>query len=155
MRIPNRQHQRCHAGLSRPGTSRDGLTLFEVVLSLAIFLGALSAISQLTSTGMRAALQSRLQTQAVLRCESKLAELLAGVEEMENAEDVPFRDHPNWAWSVDVADGPLDNLLALTVSVSHTANNGRTTTSFTLKRLVQDPKLLSNVAADHDAEVRQ
>src|SRR2546425_7335081 len=50
-------------------SSYRGLTLLEVLLSLALFLGALAVISQLWYSGVRASVQSQLRTQAVLRCE--------------------------------------------------------------------------------------
>ena len=57
----------------RKSASRPGLTLLEVLLSLGLFLGALAALSQLWYGGVRASVQARLSTQAILRCESKLS----------------------------------------------------------------------------------
>ncbi len=55
-----------------------GLTLFEVVIAMAIFAGAITALSQALSTATRAALQARLQSQAVLLCQTKMAEVVGG-----------------------------------------------------------------------------
>src|SRR5258708_1867065 len=49
--------------------NRRGLSLFEVLIALAIFMGALAAIGQLIATGARGAVFAKLQTQAVIRCE--------------------------------------------------------------------------------------
>ena len=115
------------AANSRPGNSRRarrGLTLFEVVISLGILLGALAAVSQLISIGSRAAVQSQVRTQAILRCESKLSEILASAEMMQAVEDMPFEDQePGWAWSLYVAEGPHIDLLELEVTVTHTGQN--------------------------------
>ena len=63
-----------------------GFTLLEVLVSLSIFLVAYAALAQLYTTGSKAAIAAALETQAVLRCESKLAELIAGVESLEAGE---------------------------------------------------------------------
>ena len=145
MRSENRRH---HPSAS----SRTGLTLYEVVLSLTLFLGAMLAISQIISTGSRAAIQSRLQTQAILRCESKLSEILAGVEPMESVSNVQLEeDTANWVWSLEIESGPHEVLLKLTVSVSHISQNGNPDSTFSLRRLVRDPQLFLD-AAEAEAE---
>ena len=58
---------------------RRGITLYEVVIALVIFSGSVAAISEAVSTGMRAAVQSRLQSQAILLAQSKMQEVIAGV----------------------------------------------------------------------------
>ena len=57
---------------------RRGITLYEVVIALVIFSGSVAAISEAVSTGMRAAVQSRLQSQAILLAQSKMQEVIAG-----------------------------------------------------------------------------
>ena len=69
----------------QPGTHSEGalsgrraaFSLLEVLLALGIFLTAFVALSQLSSNGMNAAVEARLRTKAILRCESKLAEIVA------------------------------------------------------------------------------
>ena len=68
-------------------TSRRAFSLLEVLLALGIFLTAFVALSQLSSNGMNAAVEARLTTNAILRCESKLAELVAAVEPLEDVAD--------------------------------------------------------------------
>lgn len=119
--------------------SRRGISLFEVVLSLAIFLGAFLALSQLSQTGMTAAVQARLKTKAVLRCETKLAELTSAVEPLADATDQPFGDDPNWTWSVLIAPGPHADLLLLTVSVRYDGGSESSAASFSMSRLMRDP----------------
>jgi len=118
---------------------RRGISLFEVVLSLSIFLGAFLALSQLSSTGMRAAVQARMQTQAVLRCESKLAELTSAVEPLEDVTDLAFDDDPNWTWTLLTTPGPHADLLQLNVSVRHDAGAEMSTTTFSMTQLIRDP----------------
>ncbi len=141
------------ASLTPARRSRRGLTLFEVVLSLGIFLGALAAVGQLISSGSRAAVQAQLRTQAILRCESKLAEVLAGVETIETVAEMPFDDQADgWTWSLDVAEGPHADLLELEVTVAHTGQNRLGNVSYTLKRYVRDPQLFLDAAIDESLE---
>ena len=110
-------------------------------------------MSQLISTGSRAAVQSQLRTKAILRCESKLAEILAGAETMQTAQDMPFGDQaPGWAWSVQVTGGPHVDLLELEVTVTHTGQNRLGDVSYSLKRYVRDPQLFLDAAIDEPVE---
>jgi general secretion pathway protein I len=119
--------------------TRRGLTLFEVLLSLAIFVMAMSAVGQLVSNGMRGAVRGRLETQAVLRCESKLAEVIAGIEPLQAVNNIQFPDDPTWNWSLSLAAGPTEDLLDVEVVVLHSGSNGVGLVSFGLRRLVRDP----------------
>lgn len=126
---------------------RAGISLFEVVLSLSIFLGAVVALSQLTNNGMNTAVAARLQTQAVLRCESKLAELVAGIEPLEDVTDQPFDDDENWMWSLATTTGPHADLLNVTVSARYDGGNQRATAGYSLSRLMRDPIVFEEAAA--------
>ncbi|MCH7988263.1 MAG: hypothetical protein IID46_03830 [Planctomycetes bacterium] len=132
------------------------MTLYEVVISLTIFLGAMLAISQIISVGSRAAVQARLQTQAILRCESKLSEILAGVEPMESVSNAQIEeDTANWVWSLEIGQGPHEVILDLTVSVSHINQEGNPDSTFSLRRYVRDPQLFidaAEAAAEAEAE---
>lgn len=118
---------------------RRGVSLLEVLLALAIFLAGFAALSQLSQTGMNAAVQSRLQTNAIVRCESRLAELVSGVEPLVDATDQPFEDDPRWTWSLQIAPGPHADLLLLRVSVRYQGQNDRASTGFSISRLIRDP----------------
>ncbi|MFH1304254.1 MAG: prepilin-type N-terminal cleavage/methylation domain-containing protein [Planctomycetota bacterium] len=127
--------------------NRSGLTLLEVLISLSIFLGALAAIGQLIGIGSRAALQAQLRTQAIMKCQSKLAEVLAGVQPMESVTQAAFEeDDDNWKWSLNVEPGAYENLLMLTVSVTYSGASEMVTTSYQLMRQVRDPAMLLDAA---------
>jgi Tfp pilus assembly protein PilV len=135
----------CRKGMA--DSSRAGISLFEVVLALSIFLGAVVALSQLTNNGMRTAVSARLQTQAVLRCESKLAELVAGVEPLEDVTEQPFDDDENWTWSLATATGPHADLLNITVSATYDSGSERSLASYSISRLLRDPLVFEEAAA--------
>jgi len=102
-------------------TDRKGLTLYEVVLALAIFIAALAAISQILNVGARSASVSRLRSEAVVRCDSKIAEVVAGVVPLQPVSGVPFEDDENgrWIWSLELLAGPHPGLQEAVVSVEY------------------------------------
>ena len=127
-------------------STRAGLTLLEVLISLAIFLGALTALSQLIGIGSRAAVQAQLRTQAILKCQSKLAEVLAGAQPLESVSQAAYEDEENWKWSLDVQPGAYENMLQLTVSVLYSGAGESVTTSYQLTRQIRDPAMLLDAA---------
>lgn len=125
-------------------SSRRGLTLLEVLLSLGLFLGALAALSQLWYGGVRASVQARLSTQAILRCESKLNEVVAGAVPLQTTGDTPFDDDANWTWNLQVESGPHVDALLVKVKVSHPGQSGLSSSSHELQRLIRDPQIWTN-----------
>ena len=121
--------------------SRRGLTLLEVLLSLGLFLGALAALSQLWYGGVRASVQARLATQAILRCESKLNEVVAGAVPLQSTSDTPFDDDASWTWSLQVEVGPHADTILATVKVSHPGQSGLSSSDHQLRRLIRDPQV--------------
>ena len=118
---------------------RRGFSLFEVVLSLAVFLAAFSALSELSSSGMSSAVQARLRTKAILRCESKLAELVAAVEPLEDIDGQAFEDDANWSWSLATTPGTHADLLLLTVTVTYDGGTEMAASGFSMSQLIRDP----------------
>ncbi|NOX57031.1 MAG: hypothetical protein GXP27_21850 [Planctomycetes bacterium] len=131
---------------------RPGLTLLEVILALGIFLGSIAVLSQLISTGVRAAVQARWQTQAILRCESKMEEIVAGIEPLQDVSEAGFEDDEEdaWRWSLTVAPGAEENLYELTVTVWRLGNEGDESNqvSYTLTRYYFDRAAVSSEAAE-------
>ena len=128
--------------------SRRGMTLFEVLLALAIFLGAFAAIAQIIDLGRQASVTGQLENDAVLRAQTKLAEVIAGVEPMTAVQGQAFDDDPNWTWGLSLSDGPHADMLALAVTIEHVRTSGNADATFTLNRLVRDPQLFIDAAAN-------
>lgn len=120
---------------------RQGITLFEVVLALAIFLGATAVIGQILQNGGRAATRAQQTSEAAMRCERRMNELLAGVLPLTAAQKVPFEDNSNWIWSVNIVDTSVIALLEAEVVVEYVNNRGMTETTFRLNRLLRDPQI--------------
>jgi general secretion pathway protein I len=129
-----------------PG-SRHGLTLFEVLLSLGLFLGAVTVLSQLWWTGVRASVQSQLRTQAILRCESKMNEVVAGVVPLLQVSDTPFDDDANWTWNLQILPGPHADVVLVVVSVVHPGQGGLSAAGHQLSRLIRDPQVWTDAKA--------
>ncbi len=132
--------------------SRRGLTLLEIILALTIFFGAMAALSQLAWSGSRAAIQARLKTQAIVRCEAKLAEVLAGIEALGPKFNVAFPDDAKWTYSVSIGDSPFPDLLQVQVTVGHTGNNSLANVQFSLNRWMRDPSIFLDAAEKQQAE---
>ncbi|MBX3443491.1 MAG: hypothetical protein KF774_13880 [Planctomyces sp.] len=134
------------AEIALRGAGRRGMTLLEVFLALAIFIGALTAITQIISTGSRAAIQTQLQSEAALRAESKMAEAVAGAINLQTANNVAFEDDDAWAWSLVVADGTHVDTMLLTVLVTHKTRGGRVDGQSQMARLIRNPQVFLDAA---------
>lgn len=125
---------------SRPASSaRLGLSLLEVLISLAIFLAAVAALSQIGSQGMQVATEVQWESEAVLRAEGQMNAVLAGALPMQAASGT-FEDNARWQWNLTVTAGDLHpDLLRLDMLVAHLDAGNRQTYAFTLTRYVRDP----------------
>ena len=132
--------------------ARRGFSLLEVLISLAIFMTAFVALSQLSHNGMRSAVEARLTTKAILRAESKMAEIVAAVEPLEDVADQPFQDDESWTWSMQTAAGPHADIQNVTVTVNYEGTSQQASTSFSMSRLIRDPIVYEMAAAEAAAE---
>jgi hypothetical protein len=118
------------------------LTLLEVIVSMAIFLLALVAVWQLSSIGSERAEDVSVQSQTSMLCQSKMAEVIIGVQPLGEASGT-FADDPdpNLKWEIK-ATQRQDAMGAweVSVKVSTLTGSGRTVES-TLGQIVMDPTL--------------
>jgi uncharacterized membrane protein YgcG len=131
--------------------ARNGLSLFEVIIALAIFMASIAAIGQLVSSGVRAAVQARLQSQAVLRAETKMAEVVAGITSLHGASGT-FSDDTNWSWAAASTQSQHEGLYLVEVTVSHAGATTAAKQSFTLRRLIRDPQIALDAYAKEQEE---
>lgn len=125
-------------------TPRSGLTLLEVILSTAIFLGALTAILQVMRIGHESRLSARLDAECALRCETVMGQVVSGMIPF-NADSAAFEDDENWVYAIEIEDGSLADLLMVSVTVQHMANE-QPNASLTLVRLLRDPQIFLDAA---------
>jgi|SRR5690606_37077923 len=130
-------------GLSRSAASRRGLTIYEVFLALALLMGALAVLSQHIAVGTRAGVGGQLQTKAAMLCQTKMAEVVGGIEPLSPVSGAELPDAGlGWTWTLEVASGPSPDLLSVAVTVLHSNGQENTNASFTLRRLMRDPQVL-------------
>lgn len=143
----------CRASLedrSRGRYQPQGLTLLEILLSTAILLGSLTAIMQVLNVGHNSRLSAVLNAEGVLRCESMMGELLAGVRPLASSSVEAFDDNPNWMWSASISDQGSTSLLRVEVVVEHSPNGDQVNSSHALIRYVRDPQIFLGAAGGNE-----
>lgn len=138
-----------------PQQLRSGLTLLEIVLSLAIFSGSLVALAQLAWSGTQAAVQARLNTQATIRCEAKLNEVLAGAEAMRTVSGVSFPDDTSWTWSQVVTSSNYPELVQIDLTVSHKGTNRLGNVNISLRRWARTQSLFQKAVTQEQQEAEE
>ncbi|MEK6257740.1 MAG: hypothetical protein AABP62_03890 [Planctomycetota bacterium] len=127
----------------------------EIIISLTIFFGAMAALSQLAWNGSRAAVQARLKTQAIIRCEAKLAEVLARVEALQPKTRSPFPDNTQWTYSINVSESQYPDLLQIQVTVFHSGNSSLANVEYSLTRWMRDPGIFMEAAEFEKTEAEK
>ncbi|GAA5510788.1 type II secretion system protein [Novipirellula caenicola] len=144
--------------LNRPTQKRNGFSLLEILLSIAILGGSLAVLSQLALTGTDAAREARELSVARILCQTKLSEILlqdispqslpmSPVESADTGSMIPFQ------YSVEVQPGSLDGLLSVRVTVEATdPDSGVAIATYALTRWMIDPALgLAEAEAEEEA----
>lgn len=135
---------------SKPQKKRSGLSLLEVLTALAIFMLSVVVISQMVSSASRTAVRSERLSKAAILCESKMAELVTGIEPLQavSMEQFLTETEPGWFYSVMVEPQtwtavPLEgqNVPALnTVQVTVLWSAEADRVEYTLTRTMLDPR---------------
>jgi hypothetical protein len=100
----------------------------------------LVAIGRLVNLSSAMALDVQLRGEAMLKCQSKMAEIASGVQPLTSQSDVAFEEDPDWSWSADCNQGQVTNLWTVQVRVSkQRADGGRV--EVTLNQMVFDPTM--------------
>ncbi len=136
-----------HHGSAFQTPLRGGMTLWEVILALAILAISLAVLGELARQGMRNAETARAASEAQLLCESKLAAIAAGITrpepvtdaswEIEADEEIATNDA--WLYSVEIDATDLDGLLAVRVTVTQDQTARKRPVSVSLSRWIIDP----------------
>jgi type II secretory pathway pseudopilin PulG len=99
--------------------TRRGFSLLEVLLATGILLGSLIVLSELAAIGRRRVREAEDLTGAQRVCQTKIQEILAGLQEPFPVECAEVEDEPGWFYSVQtepVSGQP--GLVAVRVSVT-------------------------------------
>jgi type II secretion system protein I len=128
--------------------AESGFSLLEVILALAILTGALVLLGEFARLGAENAGMAQNLSQAQLICESKLAEIVSGETQPESDSGSPEPptgdddDMSQWNYTVDVepvANQSVQNLLAVTVTVTQDLPKESHPVSCVLTRWITDP----------------
>jgi len=135
--------------------ARPGFTLLEVLLALAILTVAFAVLGELARLGMRNARIARDKTQAELLCQSKMAEIAAGVTLPDPVQGVPLESvgdvaGPGWLYSVDIGATEQDGLMAVRVTVAQDLPPEGRPVQFSLVRWMLDASALPSASTTGD-----
>lgn len=98
---------------------RRGVSILEVLAAVTIFMVAFGAISELLNLSARQAQDAYQRQQAVLLCQSKLAEVVAGAIALSGQPESPCEEDPAWVWALECEqNGEITGLWNVTVRVS-------------------------------------
>jgi hypothetical protein len=126
---------------------RSGLSLLEVILSIAILGGALAVIGELVRIGARNAAMARDLTTAQLFAESKMNEVAAGVADFSATESEPLDEEGDWVCAVTSTEANQQQLMAVTVTVGQNPDTFARPVSYALTRWIIDPAYVAECAA--------
>jgi len=119
---------------------RDGLSLLEVLVSLAIFLMAVTALTHLINNSSGLAAQSSHRARCAQLARSKMNEFAAGALPLSGQPDSAFDDEPGYNWSAEVADGATTGLFNVTVTVTFRPDDPYPV-KVSMSRMILDPKV--------------
>lgn len=119
--------------------ARSGLSLVEVLLSIAILGGAMVVISNMYFLAYRSAVRARTINDANILCDTVMAELAAGAIPASSISGQTFQDNPEWAYSVEIGSSMQPGLLVATVIVQQADPNVAVPVTVSIVRFLPDP----------------
>ena len=118
-------------------TSRAGLSLLEVILSLSILGVSMVAVGHLFNLGFRSATDVQLRSEANMIADTTMAEIAAGVIDI-SAGGGAVEGNPEWQYEVNSQESEQAGLLSVSLRVSR-ENDPDNNVSVSLVRFVPDP----------------
>ncbi|QGJ71090.1 Hypothetical protein PBC10988_27930 [Planctomycetales bacterium 10988] len=137
-----------HSTASRRRLQREGFSLLEVILAMAILFFSLAAIGQLLDLGIRGAQGTREQTQAQLWCEAVMSEIKAGIITPDPVGEMPIEANPEWLYSIEWETADQTDIVVLRVTVRRDLPLEQRPASFTLIQWIRDPNLAATEETD-------
>ena len=119
-------------------SSRKGLSLLEVILSIAILGLSMVAIGHLFNLGFRSAADVQLRSEANMIAETTMAEISAGIIDLSSGGGLA-EGSPRWQYEINSQESRQPGLLSVTVRVSLANDPGNNNVSVSLVRFLVDP----------------
>jgi len=143
---------------------RDGFSLLEVALALAILGGAIAVLGEANRLALRNAAMARDVAHAQLLCESKLAEILSGITPADPVEQTPFDEtmtdsldpeEAPWVFSIETEETDETGLISVRVTVTRDLPEAQHPLQFSLVRWLPDPNYTSSTATSSSQSSQQ
>ncbi len=136
-------------------SSRQGFSLLEVILALAILAGVVAVIGELVRSGLRSTRDARDTTYAELLCESIMAEMAAKIRTPESVQEAPCSDliegsptdQSRWLYSLEVNPAIEEGLLELRLRVYADLPDDPNPPECMMVRWMPDPDYLAALQA--------
>ncbi|MCH2213292.1 MAG: type II secretion system protein [Fuerstiella sp.] len=119
---------------------RRGVTLLEILLASVILAVALSALTQRSFVAAQAARRIELETEAAVRCSSRLNELMLEPGELADRTFGVAGDHSGWHWEATVEPTSFPRTRRLQVRVWQEGPLQRLTQFRISRLLVESPE---------------
>jgi prepilin-type N-terminal cleavage/methylation domain-containing protein len=125
----------------RKTVSRNGFTLLEIILSLAILAGSLAALGEVMRLADRNAQMCRDESQAQILASSVMDELLSGSRQPTavNQEPFDYNTDPPWLFSITFDQTPYVELVLARVRVEQQLPPQQQPSHFELVRWFPNP----------------
>lgn len=134
---------------SRARVPRQGFSLLEIMLALAILGSSLAIIAQIADTGVDAAREARDLSLARILCQAKLSEVLLNATLGQTpqpvfevpAEAFDSQSSTVFTYSIEVQPATMDGMLMVRASAVASDGSGRQIANYALDRWLIDPAL--------------
>jgi prepilin-type N-terminal cleavage/methylation domain-containing protein len=123
---------------------RRAFTLIEVLIALAIFLLAMAVFGSMIVRNGQVAAGIDQQNLATRLCQSQLHQVAVGIVPLTSQDDMPFDEEPNYTWSMQADNGPVDGLWRVTMTVKRQTAEGGDAVQCTLTQMVLDPSVVGS-----------
>src|SRR5262245_29382230 len=123
---------------------RDGLSLLEVIIAMAVFLFSLVGLVFLLNVASNLAMDAHYRSHAANLAQAKLAEVAAGVVPLDGQSDIPCEDDPDYHWTMESSQSGAEHLFNVTVTVSRKRADGATVEA-SLSQMVLDPQQVGSL----------
>ena len=150
--VPRRARKRVRPS----GRIRAAFSLLEVILSLAILAGAMAMLGEVARNALENARIARDLTDAQLFCESKMAELEAGMITTDPVSKMPIEalsdstlestsdpQDITWLYSVETELIDDEGLVQVRITVEQDSESVKTPVFFSMTRMVLDESMIS------------
>ena len=124
---------------------KEGFTLLEVILALAILAGAVAVLGEIMAIAGRHGREAQAGVRAQLLASSVMDEILSGLVELTTVSNQPLEstDTVPWVYSVNVGTTTITGLSAVEVIVEQDLEPQFSPVKFTLKRWYAVPSTAS------------